>query len=358
MSDRVRCAVIGTGYFAQDCHIPGLQRHPRAEVTLVCGRNRERTQAVAGRFAVPAWTTDWEAAISDKNIDAVTIAYPDHLHVPIAAAALRAGKHVFCEKPLGRSAEETADLLGQARQSDRIRMVAFTLRYLLATRKLREEVAGGRLGRLRFVRAQSAAWTAWTDSTQLDWRLRWDRGGTGVSGDVGCHLFDLLTWIIGRIEGLTGLSVTLENVGRDPEGEGRLASDTDEIDAALVRVAGLPGQIFLSRRATQGTEGAWFEVVGDEGGLRAALTRGQTEELVFQKLDGSVEQYALPSEGETFPLPARGRMMKAFVDAVLRGAPDPELDGTFVEGHRAQVALDALHRSAREQRWVEVPSVL
>jgi predicted dehydrogenase len=355
MDVRVRCAVIGTGYFAQDCHIPGLQTHPHAVVSLVCGRDPERTKTVAQRFGIAHWTTDWRAAVSAADIDAVTIAYPDHLHAPIAAAALRCGKHVFCEKPLGINAAETAALVKEARRAGRVHMVAFTLRYLLATQRLRDQLRCGRLGRVRFARTQSASWTPRAPSLDLGWRYRSDRGGTGVLGDVGSHHLDQLSWLLGPIEAVAGLSVCLESPGEASDGSAVLVSDLDEIDAALVRAGGVPAQVFLSRRATAGADGSWVEIVGDEGALRAALTRGQVEDLLFEHLDGSIEPVDLPQGGETFPLPARGRMMRAFVDAVLSGRPRPGVDATFDDGHAVQLAIDALRTSSREFRWVSLP---
>src|SRR5262249_46353870 len=106
MGEKLRFGVIGAGGFAEVCHVPGLQSHPRAEVVALCGRNRERCEAMAGRLGVPEAVTDYRELVARPDIDGVTITTPNVAHHPIAMAAFAAGKHVFCEKPLAMNREE------------------------------------------------------------------------------------------------------------------------------------------------------------------------------------------------------------------------------------------------------------
>ncbi len=127
---KLRIGVIGTGAFAETCHVPGLQSHPQAEVVMLCGRDHDRTQAMAGRLNVPETTTDYEMLCARADIDAVTIATPNVFHARQAKAALAAGKHVLCEKPLGISVGEALDMVRAAEATERVHQVAFTFRYL------------------------------------------------------------------------------------------------------------------------------------------------------------------------------------------------------------------------------------
>src|SRR5437879_783674 len=105
-SEKVRCAVVGAGGFAAACHVPGLQVHPRADVVVLCGRSEERRRAIAERLGVPETAADYREVVARPDIDAVTITTPNVSHREIALAALAAGKHVFCEKPLAMNTAE------------------------------------------------------------------------------------------------------------------------------------------------------------------------------------------------------------------------------------------------------------
>ena len=110
----VRVGVIGTGAFAEACHLPGLQAHSQAKVAAICGRNYERTRALAVRFGIPAVYTDYRELCARTDIDAVTIVTPNVAHADQAVTALQHGKHVLCEKPLGRTTAEAGLMLDAA----------------------------------------------------------------------------------------------------------------------------------------------------------------------------------------------------------------------------------------------------
>jgi len=126
---KVRVGIIGAGDFAEVCHIPGINAHPLGEVVALCARNRERVTALAARCGVPDIHTDYQGLLAREDIDAVTIAGPDALHGPATFAALAAGKHVFCEKPLAMDAAEAERMVEACAQSGRVGMVSYTFRY-------------------------------------------------------------------------------------------------------------------------------------------------------------------------------------------------------------------------------------
>ena len=113
---KIRLGVLGTGAFAEACHVPGLQSHPDAEVVVLCGRNLARTRAMAERLGVPEFSLDYEQVCARTDIDAITIATPNVAHAIQSKAAFAAGKHVFCEKPLAMNSRESAELDGESRR--------------------------------------------------------------------------------------------------------------------------------------------------------------------------------------------------------------------------------------------------
>ena len=177
--------VIGAGAFAEACHVPGLQSHPQAEVVAICGRHRERAQALAGRFGIPAVHTDPAELIARDDLDGVTLCTPNAVHREQALLAFAHGKHVFCEKPLGLSVAEAEEMARAAEASGRVHQVAFTYRYLHGVEELRRRVQAGDVGEPFLFRAHHEYWDGLRPGAPVGWReLRGPSGG-GVGHVLG-----------------------------------------------------------------------------------------------------------------------------------------------------------------------------
>jgi predicted dehydrogenase len=350
----LRFGVIGSGRFVEVCHVPGLQSHPRAEVVALCSRNRERCAEVATRLGVPNVDTDYEALIARPEIDAVTICTPNATHYAMALAAFRAGKHVFCEKPLAMDRREAAEMWRAAQESGRIHMVAFTFRYTHCLEEMRRRVAAGEIGRPYYVRVRGEGWGDLRPEARVEWRHRQALAGTGMLGDMGSHYFDLVHWMTGPIR---DVSARLLAVPRErPTAEGEIvAVDTDDLATGWFNTAsGYTGEFYSSRVTPAHGETGYIEILGDEGGLMAFTTRGNREELRRIRAGRPDELIPLPASTPGEPH-ALGRMMRAFVDAILRNKPDGDLDATFEDGWRAQCVIDAVLASDTNRRWELVP---
>src|SRR5688572_418891 len=143
MEAKLRFGVIGAGGFAEICHVPGLQSHPRAEVVALCGRRPEHARAMADRLGVPDVHTDFRELCARTDLAGVTITTPSAVHAEQANAAFGAGKHVFCEKPLGMNVPEVRQMLNAALASGKIHQVAFTFRQTYCLREMRRRVRAG-----------------------------------------------------------------------------------------------------------------------------------------------------------------------------------------------------------------------
>ena len=137
---KLRFGVIGAGGFAEICHVPGLQTHPRAEVVALCGRRAEHARAMAERLGVPDVHTDYRELCARDDLDGVTITTPNAVHAEQALAAFARGKHVFCEKPLGATVAEVEEMVRAAEASGKVHQVAFTFRYTYCVQELRRRV--------------------------------------------------------------------------------------------------------------------------------------------------------------------------------------------------------------------------
>jgi predicted dehydrogenase len=352
-NEKVRVGVIGAGGFAEVCHVPGLQSHPQAEVVALCGRNRSRCEEMAARLGVPEAITDYQELVARPDIDAVTITTPNVAHHPIATAAFAAGKHVFCEKPLAMNREEAETMLRAARQSGRIHQVAFTFRYTHCLQRLREELAGGTIGRPFYVRVQGEGFGDLRPEGRGGWRHLQALAGGGMLADMGSHYFDLVNWILAPVAEVCGL---VESIPRQRVvGDETVTVDSDDLAAVWFRTEnGVAGQFFSSRVTPPHGANGFFEVIGEKGALFAHTTRGSGDALRLQRPGEQPEELPLPEESRSGKDYALGRMMRAFVDGIFAGRSAADVDATFIDGWRTQCAQDAVVASMREKRWIPV----
>jgi predicted dehydrogenase len=188
----------------------------RPRLAAVCGRDKEAAQAVADQFGWGAAETDWRALIARDDVGLVDIAAPGDLHAPIAIAALEAGKHVLCEKPLANTlaeAEAMKAAADAARAAGARAMVGFNYRRVPALALARRLVEQGRVGPLRHFRAVYLQdWLADAEAP-MTWRMRAERAGSGALGDLGAHIVDLARYLTG--DEITGVSAVSETFVRE-----------------------------------------------------------------------------------------------------------------------------------------------
>lgn len=353
---RLRVGVIGAGGFAEICHVPGLQSHPQVEVVALCGRRREHAREMADRLGVPDVHTDYWELLARPDVDAVTITTPNAAHCEQAVAAFAAGKHVFCEKPLGLTVGEAQRMTDAARASGRIHQVAFTFRYTYGLREMRRRIRAGDVGDPYYVRVRFEGWGGLNPAWKISWRERAAEAGGGSLYDMGSHHFDTVNYLLGPVAEVSGLTHRVPREREDARTGRRREVETDDLAAAWFRTeSGAQGEWFQSRVSPASGENACVEVIGPEGALRAALSRGNVERLSASRPSAPTwEEQPLPAEAASGTPHALGIMMRSFVDAVLRGSPDGDQDAPFEAGLHAQQGLEAVLRSAAERRWVRL----
>jgi predicted dehydrogenase len=346
----------------------------RPRLAAICGRDEAATAAAAGRLGWAAAETDWRALIARDDVQLIDIAAPGGLHAPIAIAALQAGKHVLCEKPLANTLAE-AELMAAAADaafpSGARAMVGFNYRRVPALALARRLVEQGRIGQLRHVRAVYLQdWLVDPDSP-LTWRMQADQAGSGALGDLGAHIADLARFLTGdEITGVSAVSATFveERPLLDGEGAGRVTVDDAVVFSARFG-SGALGSFEATRYAAGRKNGLRIELNGSAGSLAFDLER--LNELEFYDGDdtdgGSTAGFRriLVTEPEhpylsawwppghtlgwehTFTNQARD-LLTAIADG---GQPTP----SFGDGLAVQRVLDAVQRSAAAASgWVAV----
>jgi len=181
------------------------------ELTAVAGRNKEAVSAAAERLGFASMETDWRALVERDDIDVVDICTPGDSHAVIAVAALQAGKHVLCEKPLANTVDEAEQMAAVARaEAERgvWAMCGFTYRRTPALALARRLVEAGRIGTVRQVRAQYLQDWLHDPDAPMTWRLDKAKSGSGALGDLGAHLVDTTQWLTGQA--ITGVSAIVQ----------------------------------------------------------------------------------------------------------------------------------------------------
>lgn len=353
---KLRFGVIGTGEFAEACHVPGLRSHPCAEVVALCGSEHPRARAAADRLGIPDVYTDYRELCSREDIDGVTIATPNAFHADQALAAFRHGKHVLCEKPLGMDVAEARRMVRAADASGKIHQAAFTFRYGYAVRELRRRVQSGDIGQPYYLRVQYDGWNGLLPDWKVGWREKRDLAGGGMLYDLGSHLFDVAHFVLGPIEIVTGFVQNLPRA-RIHNFTGELTRvETDDMAAAWFRHQnGVRGQWFISRVTPPYTENGYLEIIGQEGALKASLSRGKMDVLkISRPAKPEWEEWPLPAEAQDGKPHCLGIMMRSFVDACLRGQLDEDVDASFHSGLATQQAIEAVIEANDHLTWVSL----
>ncbi|GAA1164718.1 Gfo/Idh/MocA family protein [Nesterenkonia sandarakina] len=285
----LRVAIIGHAFMGV-AHTHAWRTAPRffpmaapPELALLVGRDEARTRAAAERLEIAEIETDWRRAVEREDIDVVDICTPGNTHAEIALAALAAGKHVLCEKPLANSVAEAEAMTAAAERAAARGVRAFcgfSYRRTPALALAKRFVEEGRLGEIRHVRAQYLQdWLSDAD-TPLNWRLEKDKAGSGALGDIGAHSVDAAQWVSGqRIEGVSAmlhtfvetrpLAGTAQGLGGSAEaGAPRGPVTVDDAAAFTARFDGGAIGVFEATRFAQGRRNAnRLEINGSSGSI-------------------------------------------------------------------------------------------
>ncbi|TMC53210.1 MAG: Gfo/Idh/MocA family oxidoreductase [Chloroflexi bacterium] len=374
----IGAAVVGTGFIGV-VHVEALRRLG-VQVHGVVGSSQDRATARSRELGLPPAYESFEAMLADPRVEVVHITSPNHLHHEHASAALGAGKHVVCEKPLAMTPAESAGLLRLAEQSGRVHAVNFNLRFYPLCRHVHSLVRQGELGDIRLISGHYLQDWLLLD-TDWNWRLEPQLGGElRAVADIGSHWMDLTTFLAGkRITSVMADLVTFIKTRRQPAGPVETFA-TDRGGKKVAREIHTEDSATILLRYEDETRGA-FTV--------SQVSPGRKNSLLFE-IDGSTSAAAWNSERpDELWLGHRGRpneillrdpallnedaraatslpgghaegfadTFKALYAAVYRAVAEGKPgDGypTFADGHDEMLVCDAVARSSRERRWVDV----
>jgi predicted dehydrogenase len=354
----------------------------RPRMAAVAGRDAEGVRAAAERLGWESTETSWQALVERDDIDLVDVCTPGHTHAEIVIAALEAGKHVLCEKPLANSVEEAEAMTRAAERAaaDGVRaMVGFTYRRVPAISLARQLVAEGRLGTLHHVRAQYLQDWIVDPQAPLSWRLEKDKAGSGALGDIGAHIIDITQFITGdtitRVSGRLRTFVDerpLPSEHAGLSGTAGTGTGTVTVDDAATFLADFRGGAMGVFEATRFASGRKNAIRIEINGSRGSIAFDFEDMNVLHFFDGTedagtagfrrilVTEAVHPYVGAWWPpghvIGYEHGFIHQAVDLVRAIADGTDPTPTFADGLQVQRVLAAVETSSDNDSWQEIPA--
>ena len=327
--EKIRWGVLSTARIGREKVIPALQKSLYGQVDAICSRDLEQAKKTAISLNIQKAYGSYEELLADKDIDAVYIPLPNHLHVEWAIKAMEAGKHVLCEKPIGLSSKDAARLVEATHGFPQLKvMEAFMYRYHPQWISAKELIAGGKIGELRTVQS----FFTYYNVEPKNIRNRVEVGG-GAMMDIGCYCVNLSRFLFGEEpESVMGL------VDRDPvmltdrmssgmlnfsKGTATFTCSTQLMPHQRVNIMGTTGRIEIEIP---------FNMPADQKAKITLFTQKGSEEIFFD----AVDQYTL--------------QVDLFALAIMNDTPVPYgLEDAF----NNMKVIDAIFESARDKHWIK-----
>jgi predicted dehydrogenase len=326
-------------------------------LVAIAGRDEAAVTEAAGRYGYERWVTDWRELVADPAIGLLDNGGPNALHAEPTIAAAEAGKHVLCEKPLGRDAAESYEIWQRVAATGVKHLCGFNYRFVPAVRLARELVEAGELGEIRHFRGRYLQ--DWGDDPTLDtWRFQPEEAGSGAIGDLGTHVVDLARFLVGEIATVSALVRTFVP-GRQVD---------DALEAAVEFEDGPVGTLEATRLALGRRNAFQWEINGSKGSVAFDMER--LNELQVFRADGDrargfktvlVSEADHPFWGLWWPPGHIIGWGDTFVheayhllDAIARDTDVAPYGATFEDGYRAAEVCDAIVRSSESGERVTV----
>lgn len=353
--------------------IPYMMYPPPAVplLTAICGRNQNGVAEAAKRFGYAKTYNDWQEMLKDDDVQVLDNGAPNNMHAAPSIAAAQAGKHVFCEKPMGCTLDESRAMLKAVQDAGVKNMVAYNYRFVPAIRQAYDLIQSGALGKIyHFRAAYLQEWVLPHYNTPMIWRLQKSVAGNGVLGDLGAHIIDLAHFLVGEIDSVSAMTRIFTK--ERPQDDGSMG--TVDIEDAFVTTIGFKNGAIGTMEATRFAAGrknyCVFEINGENGSIKFNLenmnqldvfwvgtepkeTQGFTNVLVSEPFH--------PFWKNWWP---QGHMigwehtfiheLTHFLDCIVNDKDVAPFGATFEDGYRADCVSAAIIKSADTKKHVDV----
>jgi predicted dehydrogenase len=366
--------VIGTGWMGR-CHagayhgVSAVFDPPlRPRLEIVCDIAPEMAEKTANDFGFARWTTDWQELVADPAIDVVSITAPNGLHKEMAVAAAKAGKAVYCEKPMALTLADAEEMAAAVRQAGVKTLVGYNYVQNPAVFHARKLIADGVIGKIAYFRGVYDEDYMADPALPYTWRCRVADAGTGTLGDMACHLISNAHFLVGPIASVCADIETVHRQRPDPENPGQTGTvENEDIAHALLRFEnGIPGTLASSRVAWGRKCGLAWEITGDAGTIM--FDQERMNELRLYRTDGALAERGFttilsgplhPPYQKFCPAPGHGlgfNDLKVIeVGHLLRGlAGEEALFPDFDAALKIEHVVHGIVASAKQKSWLDV----
>jgi predicted dehydrogenase len=366
---KLRIGALGAGNWAQHAHLPGWQRDPRAEIVVLGDTVGERARDLAGELGIPEWTDDWQQIIARPDIDVIDVVTPSHTHLELSRAAIEAGKHVLCEKPVAYDFRQTSELAGLAKRKGLKTKLGFTFRYSPGVQYAKSLIDEGFVGTPFIFNGyeQNSQWLdPRTPLRQVDVDADQSVLQTSSLEGYGAPVIDIGHWWVGadysRVVG-TMRNFIPERMVRETGRMMRMNIDDGDIfigdysngamgsiQTSFVTVGNYPG---IEARI-YGEKGAIICRLIEEFGVAETIKIATPDAVEFKQME--IPQRFYPSSGtptESWRSLFYANLIKDFIDEIHDSGDRNQ--GNFEDGAWVQEVINAVERSYHERRWVDLP---
>lgn len=386
--DKVRIGMVGYKFMGK-AHSNAYRVLPMffpnsaaPEMKVICGRNAADLEQAKVQFGWQESVTDWKQLLERDDIDLIDINAPSDAHKEIAIAAAKAGKHIFCEKPLALTLADSREMLDEAEAAGVKHMVGFNYRFAPAVQLAKKLIEEGRIGDIYHFRGQFLQDWIMDPQFPLVWRLQKEIAGSGSLGDLGAHVIDMARYLVGEFHEVIGMSDTFIKerpiatamTGLSATG-GSASTEVGQVtvdDATLLMARfanGALGSIEATRfagghRCTNG-----FEINGSKGSIRFDFERMNELQVYFTDDAADVQGFrrVLATDSAHAYMDAwwpaghtigyEHTFTHEMVELMQALAEDRQPSPNFVDGVKCQEVLEAVERSIEERRWVAISEV-
>jgi predicted dehydrogenase len=350
MQKKWRFGIVGAGGISE-VHLNVLKKEPRAEVKAISDVDIDKARKRAASHGIPHIHADYRELIDRDDLDAVIVCVPNDLHAPVAIDALRAGKHVLCEKPMAINGTRALEMAEAAKQAGRVLMVGQNNRFRGEALLLKQLIEKGKLGQIYHAK------TGWIRRSGIpgwgSWFTTMERAGGGPLIDIGVHMLDVTLWLMGFPKPVAVFGQTYGVFGPRKKGlsdwgsiDDRGVFDVEDLAVAMIRFeGGITLTLDVSWAAYVERDRVFVNLFGNEGGAAMDLDEGKIT-LFHEEANTPVDSVLRPK-----PRDARLLLLKNFIDS-MEGTAEPVC--TPEQGVYIHRILDAVYRSSRTGELVKL----
>ncbi|WP_062108186.1 Gfo/Idh/MocA family protein [Bacillus niameyensis] len=338
---KLKVGVVGCGSIAKFRHLPEYAMNKEVEIAAVCDIVEERANEMADKYGGKAYA-DYKLMLAEADLDLVSVCTPNYLHAPISIDALKAGKHVLCEKPMATKEEEAQNMIQAAKESGKKLMIAHNQRFVPSHKKAKEMIESGQVGKIFSFRTAfgHGGPEGWSVDGKDSWFFEKEKAFIGAMGDLGVHKTDLMRYILGE---------EFVEVGSFVESGAKEDSTVDDQAVCILKTeSGIIGTLAASW--AYGKEDNSTVIYGEKAVLR--LEDDPEYSLIVHHRNGETETFDLgkiqsnDEGGQTST-----HVIDTFVDCVVNNS-EPPINGE--EGRKSLKVVLAALESSETKKIVQV----